>query len=71
MYFTDSMEILHKKVIDFNSTFTSVVVPKVLIKYLLYILHAALGHVGATKLYHFIKMIYYFPNMRKTIHKYI
>ena len=70
-YFTDSMGILHKKVIDFNSTFSSVVVPKLLIKYLLHTLHNSLGHVGAKKLYHFIKSIYYFPNMRKAIHKYV
>ena len=32
-YFTYSMGILHEKVINFNSTFSSIVVPKVLIKY--------------------------------------
>ena len=57
-YFTDSVGMLHKKVIDFNSIFSSVVVPKVLIKYAP---HNALGHIGATKLYHFIKRIYYLP----------
>ena len=54
-YFTDSMGILHKKVIDFNSTFSSVVVPKVLIRNLLHASHNLIGHIGATKLYHFIK----------------
>ena len=37
--FTDSMGILHKKVINSNSTFSSVVVPKFLIKYLLNVSH--------------------------------
>ena len=65
------MGIFHRKAIDFNSTFSAVVVPKVFIKYLLHASHDSLGHVGATKCYHFIKMIYYFPNMRKAIHKYV
>ena len=62
-YFTDTMDILHKKVIDFHSTFSSVVIPKILTKYLLHALYDSLGHVGATKLYHFIKRLYYFPGM--------
>ena len=70
-YFTDSIRILHKKVINFNSTFSSEAVPKVLIKYPLHTLYNSLGHMGATKLYHFIKRFYYFLNMRKTIHKYV
>ena len=35
-YFTDAMGILHKKVIDFNSTFLSVIRPKIFIRYLLH-----------------------------------
>ena len=61
IYSTDAMGILHKKVIDFNSMFSSVVIPKILIKYLLHTFHDSLGHVGATKLYNFIKRFYYFP----------
>ena len=49
-YFTDAMGILHKKVIDFINTFSLVVIPKKLIKYLLHVSHDSLGHVGATKL---------------------
>ena len=64
-YFTDAIGILHTKVIDFNSTFSSVVIPKILIKYLLHALHDALGHFGATKLYHFIKRVYFFPDISK------
>ena len=48
------MGILHKKVVNFNST--SIVVPKILTEYLLHASHDSLGHVGATKLYHFIKI---------------
>ena len=70
-YFTDSMGILHKKVIDCNSTFSSIEVSKVLIKYLLHASHDSLGHVGATKLYHFIKILYYFPDMKKVIRRYM
>ena len=62
---------LTQKVTDFNSTFSPVVVPKIVIKYLLYTSHDSLGHVGATKLYHFIKRLYYFSGMQKIIHKYI
>ena len=47
-YFTDVMGTLHKKVIDFNSTSSSVIIPEILIKYLLNALHDSLGHVGAT-----------------------
>ena len=54
------MGILHKKVIDFNSTFLAVVLLQILIKYLLHASHDLLGHAGATKLYHFIKSLYYF-----------
>ena len=57
------MGILHKKVIDFNSTFSSVVVPKIIIKYLLPTSHDSLGHDGATKLYYFLKRLYYFQGM--------
>ena len=56
-YFTDSMGIFAKKVIDFNSTFSSVVLPKILIKYLLHASHDSLGHVVAMKLYHYIKRL--------------
>ena len=62
-YFIDAMGILHKKVIDFNSTFSSVVIPKIPIKYLLHASHDSLGHVGAKKLYHFIKRLYNFLGM--------
>ena len=41
---------LTQKVKDFNSTFSSVVIPKIFIKYLLCASHDYLGHVGATKL---------------------
>ena len=70
-YFKDAMSILHKKVIDFNSTFSSVEVPKILIKYLLHASHDSLGHIGATKLYHFPKRLYYFQGMQKIIHRYV
>ena len=36
---------LTHKVIDFNSTFSSVVIPKILIKYLLHASHDSLSHV--------------------------
>ena len=65
------MGILHKNIIDFNSTFSSVVVPNILIKYLLHTFHDSLGHVGATELYHIFKSLYYFQGMWKTIHKYV
>ena len=68
-YFTDAMGILHKKIIDLNSTFSSVVVPKILIKYLLHVFHDSIGHLGATKLYHFLKRLYYFQGMWKIIHR--
>ena len=44
----------YKKVADFNSTFSSVVITKILLKYLLHALHDALGDFEATKLYYFI-----------------
>ena len=70
-YFKDTMGILHKKVIDFNSTFLSVVVPKILIKYLQHASHNSLGHIGAALLYHFLKRLYYFLGMWKIVHRYI
>ena len=60
-----------KNIIDFNSTFLSVVVPKILIKYLLHTFYDSLGHVGANKLYHFLKRLYSFQGKWKIIHKYI
>ena len=60
-YFTDAIGILHKKDVDFNSTFSAVVVPQILIKYLLLASHNSLGHTGATKLYHFIKKTLLLP----------
>ena len=70
-YITDTMGILHKNVMDFNSTFSSVVIPKILIKYLLHASHDSPGHVGGMKLYHFIKGLYYFQGMWKEIHQYV
>ena len=70
-YFIDATGILHKKVIDFNSTFSAIVVPQILIKYLLHASHDSLGHIGATKLYHFLKWLYYFQGMRRKIHQYV
>ena len=59
-YFIDAMGILHEKVINFNSTFSAVVIPQILIKYLLHASYDSLGHIGATKCYHFLKRLYYF-----------
>ena len=70
-YFQDAMDVLHKKVIDFNNVFSAVVVPQILIKYLLHTSHDLLGHVGATKLYHFLKWLYYFKGMRKKLHEHV
>ena len=70
-YFIDDMGILLKKVINFSSTFSAMVMPQILIDYLLHASHYSLGHVGATKLYHFLKSIYYFPRMREKIHQYV
>ena len=49
-YLKDASDILHKKVTEFNSTFSAVVIPQILIKYLLHASHDSLGHVGATKI---------------------
>ena len=54
-YFIDAMGILHKKVINFNSAFSAMVVPQILIKYFLHASHNSLWHVGPMKLYHFLK----------------
>ena len=58
-YFQDAMGILHKKVLDFNTVFSAVllfsVVPQYFIKYLLHTSHDSLEQVGAMKLYHFLK----------------
>ena len=70
-YFADAIGILHKNVIDFKSMFSSVVLPKILTKYLLHASHDSLGHVGATKLNYFIKRLYNFSGMQKIIHKYV
>ena len=40
-----------------------------LIKYLLHTSHDSLGHIGATKLYHLLKRLYYFQGMQKEIHQ--
>ena len=70
-YFMDATGILHKKVINFISTFSAIVVPQILIKYLLHASHDSLGQVGATKLYHFLKRLYYFQGMRRKIHQHV
>ena len=70
-YFIHTWGLLHKKVIDFNSTFSAVVIPQILIKYLLYASHNSLHHTGVMKLYHFIKRLYFFQGMKKKIHQYV
>ena len=60
--------ILQKKVTDFNSTFSSVVIPKYSLNTLLYASHNSLDHVGATILYNLLKRLYYFQGMWKKIH---
>ena len=65
------MGILHKQVIDFNSVLSAVVLPQILIKYLLHASHDTLGHVGATKFYHFLKLLYYVKDMRRKLHEYM
>ena len=47
------------------------VIPQILIKYLLHASHDSLGHVGATKLYHFLKRLYYSQGMRQKTHQYV
>ena len=39
-------------------------------KYLLHALHDSLGHVKATKLFHFLKWLSYFKGMRRKLHEY-
>ena len=70
-YFVDAAGIQYRKVIDFNSTFSGIVIPQSLIKYLLHTLHDSFEHVGATKLYYFLKRFYYFQGMRRKIHQYV
>ena len=70
-YFIDATGILHEKVINFNSTFSAIVLPQIMIKYLLHVSHDSLGHDGAMKLYHFLKRLYYFQGMRRKIHQYV
>ena len=70
-YFIDATGILQKKGIDFNSTFSALVVPQILIKCLLHASHDSLGHVEATLIYHFLKRLYYFQGMRKKIYQYV
>ena len=60
-YFIDAMGILHQKVINFNNTFSAVVIPQILIKYLLHSSHDLLGLVGATTSYHFLKKALLLP----------
>ena len=66
-YFIGAVGILYKKVINFNSTFSAVVILQILIKYLLHASHDSLDLIGARKLYHFLKRLYYFQGMSKKI----
>ena len=68
-YFIDATGILHKKVTNFNSTFSAMVKAQSLVKYLLHASHYSLGHIGATELYHFLKRLFYFQGTRKKIHR--
>ena len=70
-YYIDAMVILHNKVINFNSIFSAVVIPQILIKYLLHASYDSLGDVGAMKLYHFLTRLYYFQGMRMKILQYV
>ena len=65
------MGILHKKVADFNSVFSAVVVQRILIRYLLHASHEPLGHIGAMKFYDFLKQLYYLKGMRRKLHEYL
>ena len=42
-YFQDAMSVFHKKVADFNSKFSTVVVPQIFINYLSHASHNPLG----------------------------
>ena len=70
-YFIDAIGILNKKVFDLNYVFSAIVIPQILIKYLLHASRNLLGHVGATKLYHFLKWLYYFQGRRRKLHQYV
>ena len=70
-YFKDAMDIIHKKVVDFSSVFSNIVIPQILIKHLLHASHDLLEHVGATKLYHFPKCLIYFQSTRRKLHEYV
>ena len=65
------MGILNKEVINFNNIFPALVVPQILVKCLLHASHHSVGHVGTTKVYHFLKQLYYFKSMRKKLHEYV
>ena len=55
-YFRDVTGIIHKKVIDFNSTFSAIVIPQILIKYLLHALRLIRKHWS----HKILKWLYYF-----------
>ena len=48
-----------------NQMSEAVMVPKKMMKYILHEAHERLGHLGAVKLYLFLRKMYYWPNLKR------
>ena len=58
-YYLDEHDITYRKIWDGSNIFHAIIVHNTLQPYILYENHYTLGHNRATKLYHFIRRLYY------------
>ena len=62
---------MYRKIRDQSNIFHANMVPYALQPYILYESHNALGHNGSTRLYHFIRMHYYWKALHQHCNKYL
>lgn len=61
--------VLHRRISDNKQTFTTIVLPQVLIEPALHLAHEVAGHNGSTRTYMALRRRYYWKGMKKQIYK--
>ena len=71
LYYLDEHGIVYWKIKDGSNIFHAIMMPQILLPYILYESHKALGHKGSTRLYNFIKWHYYWKRLWQHCNKYV
>ena len=68
-HYLDGHGIMHRRIRDGSNIFHTIMVPRILQPYILYESSNALGQIGSTRLYYFIRRHYYWKKLHQNYNK--